>query len=155
METLEVNKENAIKAYNDADDKTQALLVNLFGKKTFITDTTQLIKTFEDACEYLGIDAEDFKLSAAGDSPDEYAYKQLKIIVKALNGGEVMDYKDTSVYKYYPWFNSAGSCSGFSSYDFFCDDDYSTVGARLCFKTSALAKYAGTQFLNIYNNFIN
>jgi hypothetical protein len=121
-ENLEVNKENAVKAFNEADEKTKALLSNLFGEKTFVTDTTKLIKTFADACEYLNIDADEFELEN-GDLPaDEFAYKQLKIIVKALNGGEGQNYKNTSVYKYYPYFYAAGSGSGFSFCGYLCDN---------------------------------
>ncbi len=155
METLDVNKENAVKAYAEADPKTKSLLANLFGKKTFISDTRELIKTFEDACEFEGIDPDQFASDNEDLSPDEYAYKQLKIIVKALNGGEVQDYKDASVWKYYPYFNSTGSGSGFSCSDSYYDYGYSFVGSRLLFKTSDLAVYAGKKFTSIYNQYLN
>lgn len=155
MTNLEVNKENAVKAYTAADDKTKTLLANLFGKKTFITDTKELIKTFEDACEAEGIDYEDFLLENGHLPKDEYAYKQLKIIVKALNGGEVLDYKDATVTKYYPYFYSAGSGSGFSFSDAYYVIDHSYVGSRLLLKTSALATYAGKQFTEIYSQYLN
>jgi hypothetical protein len=153
-ENLEVNKENAVKAFNEADEKTKALLSNLFGEKTFVTDTTKLVKTFADACEYLDIDADEFELEN-GDLPaDEYAYKQLKIIVQALNGGEVLDYKNTSVTKYYPYFYAAGSGSGFSFRDCACDRTGSFVGSRLVFSSRSLAEFAGQTFLAEYRGFM-
>lgn len=155
METLDVSKENAVKAYAEADQKTKSLLVNLFGKKPFVSDTRELILTFEDACEFEGIDHAQFASENAELPADEYAYKQLKIIVKALNGGEVLDYKDASVWKYYPYFNSAGSGSGFSCGDFFYVRVRSGVGSRLLLKTSDLAVFAGKQFTSIYNQYLN
>jgi hypothetical protein len=155
VEQLEVKKENAVKAYAEADEKTKSLLANLFGKKAFVTDTTELIKTFADACEAEGIDADEFHNENEDLPADEYAYKQLKIIVKALNGGDVLDYKDASVNKYYPYFYSAGSGSGFSFDGYDCDGARSGVGSRLLLKTSTLATYAGKQFTAIYNQYLN
>ena len=109
------------------------------------------IATFEDACE-----ATKTEWNEPNDLPtDVVAYMKLRIIAKALNGGEWMDYKDTDEVKNYPWFNSVGSSSGFSYHGCGCDYSHSVVGSRLTFKTADMAKYAGTQFLDIYNQYIN
>lgn len=113
------------------------------------------IKTFDDACACVGIDPKSFHESRKNLSDDTYAYEQLKVISKALNGGTHMDYTDTDVYKYYPYFKAVGSSVGFSSYDFRCDLTISVVGSRLTYKTSDIAEYAGKQFLDIYNKYIN
>ena len=114
------------------------------------------IKTFEDACVFENIGVEDFFNSLPKDLPDDVvAYMKLRIIVKAINGGKVMNFKDTNENKYYPWFNAAGSVSGFSYDGYSYDYGYSFVGAHLCFIDSARAKYAATQFLSIYNDYIN
>lgn len=109
------------------------------------------IQTFDDACEALGITWEEPKDLPA----DVIAYMKLRIIAKALNGGKWMDYKDTNEYKYYPWFNAAGSASGFSYNGYDYDRLRSFIGSRLTFKTAAIAKYAGTQFLEIFKKYIN
>lgn len=113
------------------------------------------IKTVEDAFDFLGMTynmwSEKYK-----DLPDDVlAYIKLTYIAKAINGGEWMDYSNTDEYKYYPYFNASGSAGGFSfdGYDF--DFSYSTVGSRLVFKTKEMAEYAGKQFVNIYNQYIN
>lgn len=109
------------------------------------------ITTFEEACEAIGEKWEEPK-----DLPlDVIAYMKLRIIAKALNGGSWMTYEDTDKGKYYPWFHATGSASGFSYHDFGYDRSNSDVGSRLTFKTSDIAKYAGTQFLEIYNQYIN
>lgn len=113
------------------------------------------IKTVEDAFEFLGIKYSEW-LDKYKELPcDVIAYMQLTHIVKAINGGEWMNYDDTDEYKYYPYFNASGSALGFSCYDCTCDCSGSLVGSRLVFKTREMAEYAGKQFLNIYNQYIN
>ena len=109
------------------------------------------IKTFEDACLAVDIEWKEPEFLPA----DVVAYMKLRIIAKALNGGDWMNYKDTDEYKYYPWFNASGSAPGFSSYDYTYDGSFSFVGSRLVFKSEEIAKYAGKQFLEIYNQHIN
>lgn len=113
------------------------------------------IKTFEDACQAVGVDIKTFHEANKSLTEDTYAYEQLKVISKALNGGDHMDYTDTNVYKYYPWFNAVGSSAGFSSFAYLFDGSDSVVGSRLTYKSSEIAKYAGEQFLEIYNKYIN
>jgi hypothetical protein len=109
------------------------------------------IKTFEDACLAVGIEWIDPE-----SLPDDVvAYMKLRIICQALNGGKWMDYSDTDETKYYPWFNASGSGVGFSFNVYFNDRSGSTVGSRLVFESREMAKYAGNQFLDIYNQYIN
>lgn len=158
METLNINKANALTAYEQANDKGKALLSNLFGKEVFAKarfKTFEDIKTLADAIDYLGEEDEQVKeLRNTTGSKDTVAYAQLKVIVKAINDGVVMDGTDLKVYKYYPWFKSGGK-NGFSCC--YCDFTYafSCVGSRLCYISSDRATYAGKQFLSIYNSYIN
>ncbi|GAB1462206.1 hypothetical protein [Pedobacter sp.] len=113
------------------------------------------IKSFEDACAFENVDIAAFN-SLVKDLPDDIAaYMKLRIIVKAINGGKSMDFKNTNENKYYPWFNAAGSVSGFSYYYYYYVDGCSSVSSRLCFIDSKRAEYAGKQFLSIYNEYIN
>ena len=68
------------------------------------------IKTFKDACEAVDIEWQEPELLPE----DVIAYMKLRIICKAINGGEWLDYSDTDKYKYYPYFYSSGSAPGFS-----------------------------------------
>ncbi|MDP1816715.1 MAG: hypothetical protein Q8K92_19840 [Leadbetterella sp.] len=109
------------------------------------------IQTFENACEATGE-----KWTEPKSLPvDVIAYMKLRIIAKALNGGSWMTYEDTDEGKYYPWFNATGSASGFSFDVCYYDRSASLVGSRLTFKSAEIAKYAGSQFLEIYNQYIN
>ncbi|MFA6087440.1 hypothetical protein [Mucilaginibacter sp.] len=159
METLNINKANALTAYEQANDKGKALLSNLFGKEVFARakfKSFEDIKTLADAIEYLGEDDAQVKeLCNTSGSKDIVAYLQLRVIIKAINGGIVTDWTDVKVYKYYPWFNAVGSNSGFSFRDCGYDYSISNVGSRLCYTSSERATYAGKQFLEIYNQYIN
>lgn len=112
------------------------------------------IKSFEDACKRMGIDHAQWLKDNNHLPVDELGYKKLKIITEALNG-KVMDYKDTKVWKYYPWFTAVGSGVGFSFFDYDFGYSCSAVGARLCFDSAEKATYAGKQFLQEYNEYIN
>lgn len=113
------------------------------------------IKTFADVLNHLNIDEDDFNQENEDLEDDEIAYRQIKLISKAFNDGWVPDWTNSNEYKYFPWFKMGSSSGvGFSCdvYDYWIT--FSNVGFRLCFKSSELAKYAGTQFLDIYKKFM-
>lgn len=118
-------------------------------------NTTKKIETLEDALKYNGKTIEEFNARTEHDSDDEKAFKELKEVALALNEGKPMDYKDTSVLKYFPVFWAVGSGRGFS----FCHCDYASsgsfVGARLCVRDGETARYFGEQFINIWDRYIN
>lgn len=113
------------------------------------------IKTFEDACDFVGVDSEEFEESYGHLPTHVYAYMQLTIISQALNGGTNMNYDDTDEYKYYPYFYAKGSDVGFSFRGCGCYVEDSNVASRLTYKSREIAKYAGEQFLDIYDKYIN
>jgi len=155
METLSIEKKNAQNAFKKANKEVKALLVELFGEKTFSEKITDRVKTFEDAWELVEVSSnQDILLKYNGQDGDmiaAQAYLKLSIIAKALNEGWKPDWTNSSEYKYYPYFNmSSGfglSCDGYDD-----PDSYSVIGSRLVFKTAELAKYAGTQFEAIYKD---
>ena len=112
------------------------------------------IKTFEDACNELGINPENvFNIN---DELDEIAYKKLKIIGCALNEGWIPDWNDNNQRKWIPWFIWDSLSSGFGFYDsIYCySNTYSNTGSRLCFSSEELSNYAGQQFIEIYNEYL-
>ncbi|GAB3511804.1 hypothetical protein [Emticicia fontis] len=133
---------------------TEAQVKELFEKSKKPFDFRD-IKTVEDAFSFLSIDYAEFLEKHKDLDPHALAYLQLVHIIKALNGGDWMDYSDTNVAKYYPWFNASGSASGFSYHDYGYGNSLSGVGSRLTCKSAEIAKYAGTQFIEIYNQYIN
>ena len=116
---------------------------------------TAKIKTFEDACKKLGITPT--AIPETRTLPKQHikailAHYKLVIIAEALNDGWKPDWKNSSQYKYYPWFNlSSGSGLSYDGYD--NRFSYSHVGSRLCFKSSELAEYAGKQFKKLYQEY--
>lgn len=113
-------------------------------------------------------------------SSDLVAYLKLRIITAALNEGWTPQFTEDE-YRYFPWFwlytkeeiakmdkeerkkvvlfggyANDGASAGFASaYTIYTPSNtYAYVGSRLCFKSSALAEYAGKQFAEIYFAFV-
>jgi hypothetical protein len=152
METIQIIKTNALKAYNEADSKGKALLVNLFGKKVLSEKITDRIKTIEDVFEELGQDQS--KEIPEGLPEHVKAFILVTKIAEVLNEGWTPDWDNSNQYKWYPYFDMRGAGFGFSGtiYDYWYAD--ATVGSRLCFKSDELAKYAGTQFIQVYKTLL-
>ena len=144
-------------------------------------DVRKRIKTFEDACHEIGIDAEAWNRDkiSLGLEPDVLAFLKLRIIVKALNEGWEPRFTEDEC-RYYPWFilytgeeynqldeeeksrvvyrsyNNANALGGVSYAVAVNDSSFpnASIGVRLAFKTSELAAYCGRQFLDIWADFV-
>lgn len=144
-------------------------------------DVRKRIKTFEDACREIGIDAEAWNRDkiSLGLEPDVLAFLKLRIIVKALNEGWEPQFTEDEC-RYYPWFilytreeynkldeeeksrvvyrssydalAFGGVSFAYAGYD--SSFAYASIGVRLAFKTSELAAYCGRQFLDIWADFV-
>jgi len=118
------------------------------------------IKTFKDACLELRIPIKKIALndtvSDIASSVD--AFYQLCIITRALNQNWVPDLKDWRQNKWFNWFyvDSDGTFIGLaaSSTDSAPSITTADFGGRLCFKSKALAIYARTQFLSLYEQYL-
>ena len=151
-ETLEITRQAAIKAHDEASTKGKTILENLFGKRVFQKDIKERIKTFDDVLDYHNLIAEDFYNQCSKLSKDEIAYRKIKLIAEALNEGWTPDWSNGEWDKWYPWFDMDDSSSAgrFSFGVAGSLGSNSLVGSRLCFKSEELADYAGTQFLELY-----
>lgn len=144
-------------------------------------DVRKRIKTFEDACREIGIDAEAWNRDkiSLGLEPDVLAFLKLRIIVKALNEGWEPQFTEDEC-RYYPWFilytreeynkldeeeksrvvyrssNAASALGGVSCANAYSGSSFAGagLGVRLAFKTSELAAYCGRQFLDIWADFV-
>jgi hypothetical protein len=118
------------------------------------------IKTFEDACRFLGLDSKNLPLVEHLPEKDRrsiIAYYKLIVITRALNEGWEPDFSDWTQYKYWNWFYMAnGAAAGFvAAYTApVPSHPYTAIGARLCFKTRELATYVSEQFRDLYFEFI-
>jgi hypothetical protein len=147
---LTLQKSTAKKIYPDSPDWFRKVLEENFGKDLFTKRSFEDINTFEDACEELGIDPE--TVTHKNDTPDEAAFKKLKVVIRAINQGWVPDWDNKSQYKYWPWFNlSSGSGFSASTSHYSCAD--TRVGSRLCFESEAKSNYAAKQFNELYKQF--
>jgi hypothetical protein len=148
---LTITKETARRLYPEAPDWFKAELESEFGKDMFKEKSFNKIKTFEDACDAVGVEPNDVVNS--NDTVDEAAYKKLKVVAKAINNGWVPDWNYSDQYKWYPWFRLS-SGFGFSCADCRYVASGSYVGSRLCFETEEQAVYAGTQFKSLYKDLL-
>ena len=149
----EILKERAKAEYKDACPETKKKLVSIFGEDCFVENIMERVKTFEDACDVLGI--EPCEILSLSKTKDGITYEKLKVIARALNQGWVPNWSDTNERKWHPWFNATGSSGfGFSASGY--DHWYSATcaGSRLCFISEALANYAGRQFESVYKEFM-
>jgi hypothetical protein len=147
---LKMKEDTAKRLYPESPEWFKEVLVETFGRSSFKRKYTE-IKTFEDACDELGIDPDD--VYNKKDLPDEIAFKKLKVIAKAINNGWVPNWNDKNQYKWFPYFNlSSGFC--FSHSTCRCTITYTSVGSRLCFETKEQSDYVGKQFDDLYKELL-
>lgn len=166
--------------YTQLNDKQKAVLNDIFGEDTFKPkDIRERVKTFEDACTVLGIDPDEWKKRHLMFDKDVLAYLKLRVIAKALNEGWYPKFTEDER-RYYPWFyiitkekydnlsaeekrrcvgrayNVAYAYGGLVSANANHASSYSFTyyGARLAFSNYDLAVYAGTQFIDIWADFV-
>lgn len=139
------------------------------------------IKTFEDACNELGIDHNEWMQDKKelGLEADVIAYLKLRIIAAALNEGWKPQFT-TDEYRYFPWFclytqseidemneedksrvvfrshyyAHANGGVAFANTCFDSSYTFTLIGSRLAFKTRELAEYAGRQFVEIWADYV-
>ncbi len=153
-EIIEIEKQNAQKAYNMADATGKKLLENLFGVKVFSVKLSEKIKDFNDILEIAGKKIEDVIPYPVPGNDVEMALNGIAknyLIASILNEGWVPDWNDKTQKKHYPWFEWNGSGFGFSATGYGFTTSNTSVGSRLCFRTSELAEFAGRTFISIYN----
>jgi hypothetical protein len=144
--------------FKSASEKDQTILVQKFGESFFKMSVFDRIKTFEDACKDQGISTDlPFQLPHSSLQRATNAFYKLDVINKSLLEGAVLDWEDSNQKKWYPWFTDYSTGSGFRFLDANCGwaGTNASGGARLCLDTQEKAKYFGTQFLDIWNDFQN
>ena len=200
MSKIEISKQNVEAAYKVADENGKKLLDALFGKaakaNTPNLDDYKSIKTYEDACEALGLTPiysdKDAERSVCEHINDHWDYRQtmpkhiialmkLETIAKALWGRNWEPKPDASgdTWFWYPYFAlwtekeiqdlnkdqrgallSAGASYGANAGFGYLDTSArsSTAGAyfgfRLCQETEEKARYFGTQFVELWAEYL-
>lgn len=197
---IEIEKKNVEAAYKVADENGKKLLDALFGKaakeNTPNLDDYKSIKTYEDACEALGLTPiysdENVDRAVCEHINDHWDYRQtmpkhiialmkLETISKALWGRNWEPKPDASgdTLFWYPYFAlwtekeiqdlnkdqrgallsasaSDGAYAGFGSLhtSYRSSSASASVGFRLCQETEEKARYFGTQFVELWAEYL-
>jgi hypothetical protein len=197
---IEIEKKNVEAAYKVADENGKKLLDALFGKaakaNTPNLDDYKSIKTYEDACEALGLTPiysdENVDRAVCEHINDHWDYRQdlpkhikallkLETIAKALWGRNWEPKPDASgdTWFWYPWFAlwtekeiqdlnkdqrgallsasaNSGAYAGFGYLTTITRSSaaYAYIGFRLCQETEEKARYFGTQFVELWAEYL-
>jgi hypothetical protein len=123
------------------------------------------VDSFEKACDWLYSNGTDYSKGGYADVTVHSkhhraisAVNKLITVAEAWNriDGFVPDFSDSNRWKHYPVFALDGETSNFTCVDsyFAVSDIYSDIGCRLCFKTQERAKQFGSQFIDLWNDFL-
>lgn len=143
------------------EDEGNGSIFDYFYKEEDYEEITDRVKTYEDACKVLGVEPiNEQNAKAQGFRSDEIARRKLETIAAALNEGWKPDWNNTDQYKYYPYFyiqeNANGASAGLSDANTInaATSTSAGIGSRLCFYASRLARYAGNQFTDLYEQIL-
>jgi hypothetical protein len=113
------------------------------------------IKTFEDACESLGISAELPIFNHVKDNNYLISHYKLCIVIQAINRGWVCDFSDSSQKKWYNGYIYSGSGLRFSNTNTHYDYAHTFIGARLCFESKEKAQHCHKYFDQLYIDYLS
>lgn len=144
------------------EDEGNGSIFDYFYKEEDYEEITDRVKTYEDACKVLGVEPiNEQNAKAQGFRSDEIARRKLETIAAALNEGWKPDWNNTDQYKYYPYFYIQENAKGKGSAGLSCaaTNDAAAytlafIGSRLCFYALRLARYAGNQFTDLYEQIL-
>ncbi len=160
MNNIENDWKKLRELYSSVCPEVQKKLEAAFGSSIYVK-TLDEIKTFDDACRFCGTSEKEFneRFDKLGLDPDTVLYEKLKIVCRAINDfGESdvwkPDFSDKNQNKYMPWFEFVPGV-GFRCVDCGFWSSGTHVGSRLCYRSADKAKYAGTQFIALYNEFFS
>lgn len=144
------------------EDEGNGSIFDYFYKEEDYEEITDRVKTYEDACKVLGVEPiNEQNAKAQGFRSDEIARRKLETIAAALNEGWKPDWNNTDQYKYYPYFYIQENAKGKGSAGLSCANAHGAAayasadfGSRLCFYASRLARYAGNQFTDLYEQIL-
>ena len=120
-------------------------------------DTSKKITSYEDACKVLNIqpiNEEVFNAFPKEDQRSMLAYHKLTVITRALNNGWKPNWDDQNEWKYYPLFRYVNAGLSYATTANSATITSAVIGSRLCFYASRLARYAGNQFTDLYEQIL-
>ena len=161
----------------DADDEGYLTAFDFSLEEIEEKDINEVVTNFEEARKYLhGKPNADFTVTKKMLSGNSLPLDGVTNLVKDLNprhlnalaalnklfsiadawnkaDGFVPDFRDSSQYKYFPWFVYDKDAAGFVyAYTLYAASNASAYfGSRLCFKTANRARQFGEKFADLYN----
>jgi hypothetical protein len=151
---MNIDLKTAKKLYPESNDWFKKQLEKEFGEDNFKPKDYESINTLEDVYQKTGVNPKN--VIRDYDTPDEIAYKLLKLVVLAINPvGWVADYKNSIQRKWFPVFDLS-SGFGFSGSGYGCTGANTGTGSLLVFESEERANYAATHpvFSKLYEQFI-
>ena len=129
--------------------------LELIEKPVEVVSVMDRIKTVDDSLEDNGHIYNEKRVrrewESLGLSQKEIAFRLLKMLAKSLNEGWEPDYENENENKYYPRFKvKKGDIFMLWGTYFDCTIKVTPIA----FKSSELAEYAGTQFIDLYKQFL-
>lgn len=112
------------------------------------------VKSFEDACEFLGIsaDVEENKWKNAGLTESQIAGLKLEYCIKTINEGWKSNSKDSNQSKYYNWFEySGGRWVFYISYASYPHKATSHYGSGFYYENKEKAEFGANNFKQYYD----
>jgi len=155
MKNLQIDENAARRLYKDATPAFRQAPEDTFGKAFFSQKITDRVKTYEDACRENGeTPLNETYLKSIGFTIDEINYRKLKSIIKALNENWVPDWRNGNQKKWQPYFTLSSGVFVFDDTIYYYSAADAGSGSRLCLFSDELARYAGTQFSDVYEGFM-
>lgn len=154
MTQLKMDEQTARRLYPTAVPEFKAILEESFGKEKFSQKITDRVQGWQDILSISGVDPRTMQLRP-GETDDELANRECKLISAVYNEGEILDAKNTNQRKWFVYgkvVEDSTKPSGLSLVFDVCDcwRTTSIVGVRLCFKELCLAIDAFNKFTSVY-----
>ena len=152
MAQLNPTKEQAIEAYETADEKGKKLLVSLWGEDTFVLNLKHTFPmVFEESCKRMALNPKAVLPFVNPKNDREKvanAKMMLDIIAEDMKGGYKFNDNDPNEKRWFPVFETAGFGFSYTLYDY--SRTSTDVGSRLSFPTKEMAEHIGKQFNDLY-----
>ena len=150
--TIQLEQKTAQELYGKNPEIDKLLEAN-FSKEELNPFDWRSITTLEAACKKCGYGS-DYLDYRPYETHDEYAYRMLKMVTKAINGEWTPDWSNPNQPKWYNYFGVLPCGSGFSDSSTINYYMITGVGSRLCFESQEKAEFARGHFEDIYKQFL-
>lgn len=148
-------------------EEIAANLVNKYNKQAIVVETVftfnpqeinLVVDSYEAALKYLGHEDNNMVIWTGSYPEAMISMYKLLTIAEAWNKADnfIPDFDNSSQRKWYPWFYKPNKSVGFMfAYPYNAPSNATAaLGARLCFKTEERAEQFGTQFIDLWNDFL-